>query len=102
MMTVIETPMFLRYAAEVWSDDERTEFVDFIAAEPDAGDVVPGAAPLRKVRWSRRGMGKRGGVRVIYFLAPSEGTICLLLVYSKSKIDNLSPAFLRALRKLME
>ena len=101
-MTLIETPLFLRYAAEVWSEDERTEFVDFIAAQPDAGDVVPGAAPLCEVRWSRGGTGKRGGVRVIYFLTPAEGTVSLLIVYSKSKIGNLSPAFLRALRKLME
>ncbi len=102
MNTVIETAMFLRYAADVWSDDERAEFVDFIAANADAGDVIPGAAPLRKVRWSRDGMGKRGGVRVIYYMTPAKGTVSLLVVYPKSKIDNLSPDFLQALRKLME
>ena len=42
--------MFLRYAADVWdNDDEREAFVDFIAANPEAGDVMPGAAPLRKL-----------------------------------------------------
>jgi flagellar biosynthetic protein FliP len=46
--TVIETPMFLRYANEVWSEEERMAFVDFIAAHPESGDVIPGAVPLRK------------------------------------------------------
>ena len=100
MLTVIETAMFQRYASGVWSDEERGEFVDFIAANPEAGDVIPGAAPLRKVRWSRDGMGKRGGVRIIYFTTLADGTVSLLIVYPKSKTENLSPAFLRELRKL--
>jgi len=94
--------MFQRYAARVWGDVERTAFVDWIATNPQAGDVIPGFAPLRKVRWSRAGMGKRGGVRVIYYLMPDRGTVSLLVVYAKSVSDNLSPAFLRELRKLLE
>lgn len=100
MLTVIETAMFQRYADGVWSDDERGEFVDFIAANPEAGNVIPGATPLRKVRWSREGMGKRGGVRVIYYTTLADGTVSLLIVYPKSKTESLSPAFLRELRKL--
>jgi len=100
--TVIETAMFQRYAADVWSDGERMEFIDFIAANPDAGDVMPGFAPLRKVRWARPGMGKRGGVRVIYYVAHADGMVSLLIVYPKSKTQTLSKAFLAELRKLLE
>ena len=67
MYTVIETPIFQRYAAEVWSNPEREDFISWIAANPDAGDVIPHTNGLRKVRWSRTGMGKRGGARVIYY-----------------------------------
>ena len=102
MLTVIETPMFLRYAASVWSDDEREIFIDWIAEHPEAGDVIPGAAPLRKVRWGRTGIGKRGGVRIIYYTTLLDGTVSLLIVYPKSTNDNLSQAFLRELRKLVE
>lgn len=102
MLTVIETPLFQRYADAVWDEGERGEFVSFIAAHPEAGDVIPSAAPLRKVRWSRQGMGKRGGVRVIYFTTLADGTVSLLLVYPKSKTENLSPAFLRELRKMFK
>lgn len=49
-LAVTETPMFMRYAAAVWSDDEREEFVDFIATNPEAGDAIPEFAPLRELR----------------------------------------------------
>jgi len=102
MLTVIETEMFQRYAARVWGDADRMGFIDWIAANPQAGDVIPGVAPLRKVRWGQSGRGKRGGVRVIYYTLPAQGTVNLLVVYPKSTTDNLSPAFLRELRKLLE
>lgn len=65
MLTVIETPIFQAYALSLWSQQEREQFIDWMACNPDAGDVIPGAGGLRKVRWARAGMGKRGGVRVI-------------------------------------
>ena len=102
MLTVIETPIFRRYAASVWNDDEREAFIDWIAQNPEAGDVIPGATPLHKVRWSRAGAGKRGGVRIIYYTTLANGTISLLIVYPKSTTGNLSQAFLKELRKLVE
>jgi len=101
MLTVIETEMFRRYAARVWDEAECMEFIDWIASHPLAGDVIPGVAPLRKVRWGQAGRGKRGGVRVIYYATLADGTVSLLMVYPKSTTDNLSPAVLRELRKLL-
>jgi hypothetical protein len=89
MLTVIETPIFQSYAANLWSQPEREEFIDWIAGNPDAGDVIPGAGGLRKVRWGRAGMGKRGGVRVIYLNRTLRGEIVLIVVYAKAKFDNL-------------
>lgn len=99
MLTVIETPEFLAWAKQIWSGDERGEFVDWIARNPDAGDVIPHTGGLRKVRWSRSGMGKRGGSRVIYFLRRADGRITLLLAYAKAKFDNLRPEFLKMLKE---
>jgi len=101
MRTVSETAIFQKYAAEVWTEAERTEFVSWIAANPLAGDVVPGSNGCRKVRWSRGGMGKRGGTRVIYF-NEVEGRIWLLIVYAKAKFDNLPVAFLAQLKHEVE
>ena len=102
MLTVIETPVFLRYAAKVWDEIEREAFITWLAEHPDAGDVIPATGGLRKVRWSRSGMGKRGGARVIYMLRMAQGELVLLIVYAKAEHDNLSPAFLRQLAQLLE
>lgn len=99
MYTVIETPVFIEWSARVWSDAERTEFIDWIADHALAGDVIPGAGSLRKVRWSRPGMGKRAGARVIYFNRLASGEIVLLLVYAKAKFDDLRPEFLLKLKE---
>ena len=58
MLTVIESPVFIEWAAKVWGDAERTEFIDWIADNALAGDVIPGAGSLRKVRWARQGHGQ--------------------------------------------
>lgn len=50
MYTVIETDVFVRAAAQVWTDAERIAFIDWLAANPDAGDVIPGSGGCRKVR----------------------------------------------------
>jgi mRNA-degrading endonuclease RelE of RelBE toxin-antitoxin system len=102
MYTVIETPVFQRYAADVWSESEREDFISWIAENPDSGDVIPHTKGLRKVRWSRTGMGKRGGARVIYYNRLENGQIWLLIVYTKSKFDNLPIEFLNTLREVVE
>ena len=99
MLTVVETPTFARLAQDCWSDEERTRFITFIAANPDAGDVVPGSGGLRKVRWGRTGQGKRGGVRVIYHNRLASGEIWLLLVYSKSTQGSIPAHVLRQIKE---
>lgn len=96
MLTVIETPIFQRMVTEVWNDVERSEFIVFISETPSAGDVIPGAEGLRKVRWSRPGMGKRGGARVIYFTRLAAGEVVLIAVYTKAKFDNMPVAVLKS------
>jgi mRNA-degrading endonuclease RelE of RelBE toxin-antitoxin system len=92
LITVAETAVFQRQAALVWGEDERLAFIDFIAATPDAGDLIPDTGGLRKVRWSRPGRGKRGGVRIIYFFHDTAMPLYLLMVYAKSRQDNWSAA----------
>lgn len=99
--TVAETAIFQRYAREVWSEVERVEFINWIAANPESGDVIRGSGGCRKVRWTSAGQGKRGGARVIYFNANTE-TIWLLIVYKKAKFDNLPATFLAELKQGVE
>jgi mRNA-degrading endonuclease RelE of RelBE toxin-antitoxin system len=99
--TVAETPVFQAYAKEVWSEAERVQFISFIAANPEAGDLIKGTGGCRKVRWAASGRGKSGGARVIYFNVKDE-TIWLLIVYTKAKFDSLPSSFLAELRKGVE
>ena len=86
----MEVPPFPDRADAVWSEDERHEFIDFIARNPLAGDEIPGTGGLRKVRWGRQGMGKRSGVRVVYFFYNESAPIFLLTVYPKGKQGDLT------------
>ena len=99
-ITVAETAVFMRQASAIWSDDERFEFVDFIARNPEAGDLIPASGGVRKVRWGRRGGGKRGGVRVIYFYHDPGMPLYLLMVYAKARRDDLSPDARRTVQGL--
>jgi mRNA-degrading endonuclease RelE of RelBE toxin-antitoxin system len=101
MRTVSETPIFVRYAKEIWTEAEREEFINWIAANPESGDIIPRSGGCRKVRWSASGRGKKGGARVIYFLA-KETSIWLLVVYTKAKFDNLPTEFLTQLKAEVE
>jgi len=87
--TVIEHPTFQRQAKAIWTDAEREAFIDWIAANPLAGDVIPGANGARKVRWAVPGRGKSGGARVIYFNWLDEGAIELFAVYVKAERQNM-------------
>ncbi len=102
MYTVIETPTFAADADDLWSEEERGAFCAWISANPEAGDVIPGSGGCRKVRWSRTGMGKRGGVRVIYFLRVKHEEIWLLVVYAKNVRDNIPAHILKAVREELE
>lgn len=102
MLTVIETPTVQRLWPDYWAEEERAEFAAFLAAEPEAGDVVPGSGGVRKVRWSRAGGGKRGGVRVIYFNQLPIGEIWLLLIYAKSQASAIPAHVLREIRMEVE
>jgi hypothetical protein len=66
MQTVVETPMYLRAAEDLYSEADRENIVRTIAATPEAGDLMPGTGGYRKLRFARSGMGKRGGARVVY------------------------------------
>jgi hypothetical protein len=100
LITVVETAVFLRQAEDVWEDAEREAFVNFIAWNPETGDVIPETGGVRKVRWSRSGIGRRGGARVIYFYHNADRPVYLLMVYAKARREDLTPDEKKTVRKL--
>ncbi|QXL84132.1 type II toxin-antitoxin system RelE/ParE family toxin [Comamonas sp. NLF-1-9] len=102
MYTIIETPLFSADAKDIWSEEERGDFCAWLAANPQAGDVIPGSGGCRKVRWARPGAGKRPGVRVIYFNRLENGVIHLLVIYAKAVRGNIPAHLLKAIRHEIE
>ena len=98
--TVVETPMYLRAAKAFLSEAEREEIILTIAGDPEAGDLMPGTGGYRKLRFARRGMGNRGGARVIYLYGGEDFPIFLITVFAKSEKGNLSKAEQNALAKM--
>src|SRR5438105_3914117 len=99
-ITVAETPLFLRQAADVWDEAEHDAFVTYIASNPQAGEVIPETGGVRKLRWTRAGSGKRGGTRVIYFHHDAGRPLYLLIVYAKAQREDMTPDEKRAVRTL--
>jgi hypothetical protein len=66
MHTVVETPSYLTSAETLLGEQGMRALVSRLASDPEVGEVIPGTGGFRKVRTARPGMGKRGGVRVIY------------------------------------
>ena len=106
LLTVIETQTFLRQAGKIWTEEEQGALVDYIARNPEAGDLIPDTGGVRKIRWSRAGSGKRGGARVIYFYYHADAPLYLLLAYAKAQREDMTQdekkgaaAFVEALKQ---
>lgn len=97
-LTVAELPEFSASAERLWLNEEREEFVDFIARNPEAGKIIPATGGVRKVRWGRKGSGKRGGVRVIYYYLDDEAPLLLMTLFAKNERDDLGEDDKRDLR----
>jgi len=100
----VEAPAFMRFRDDYLDDDGFAELQRYLASNPEAGDMVPGAGGIRKLRWkdSRRGKGRRGGLRVIYYCFLSEQEIWLLTLYDKDEAADLTKDERDHLRRALE
>ena len=102
MHTFIELHPFATVRDKYLDDDEFTTFQHYLTANPDAGDVIPRSGGCRKLRWAIEGRGKRGGVRIIYFLRLNSGQIVLVTMYAKNVQENIDPNLLKRLKEVFE
>ena len=98
MISFVETKLFTRLVQEYLSDDEYRALQQALLQDPEAGAVIPGAGGVRKLRWGIAGRGKRGGLRVIYFVRTRHGQIWMLTMYPKNVTENISTHVLRKIR----
>jgi hypothetical protein len=98
----IETPIFTEDVSNELSLDDYRQMQLALMLRPEQGAVIRGSGGLRKMRWRRAGMGKRGGLRVIYFWETDSEAFYMLTMYRKSDQEDLSAPQLRVLRRLVK
>jgi len=101
MHSVAETSIFTRRADALLGREDRAALIGMLAADPMAGDLVPGLGGIRKLRFARAGRGKSGGFRVIYYFASVNRPVLALLIYAKNEQDNITPQQQKALLALI-
>ena len=101
LLTVIETPEFLRKSKGLLSELQRADLVSHLSRNPTAGDLIQGSGGARKLRWARAGMGKSGGCRVIYFYHSDNVPVFILTAFAKNVKVNLSKAEVAELHKVL-
>ncbi|MCP1400441.1 type II toxin-antitoxin system RelE/ParE family toxin [Achromobacter insolitus] len=100
----IELPAFARYRAEYLDDDGFRVLQTTMMKYPCAGDVIEGTGGLRKLRYGdpRRGKGKRGGLRVIYYWWDGGSQFWLFTLYDKDEMQDLNAREKKALEDMLE
>ena len=101
LVTVVEVDPFSTTADRVGlAEDERLTLTAFLAANREAGDVIPGTGGLRKLRWAGKGKGRRGGYRIIYYYFNDGVPLYLLAIYAKNVQIDLTPQQKKRLSEL--
>ena len=103
-VTFIESSLFTRLLGEYLTDDEYLDLQNTLASKPGSGKIISGTGGLRKLRFalSSKAIGKRGGLRVIYYWYTSKNRIYLLTLYYKGETADLTAREKTTLKQSME
>ncbi len=103
-MEFIEAPAFTRCISHYLADDRYRELQIQLAADPQLGNLIPGSGEFRKLRWTdaRRGKGRRGGLRIIYYYFLTDRQVWLMTLYDKDEASDLTPKQKKILKSAIE
>ncbi len=103
-MEFIEAPAFNRHWSEYLGDDDYRALQGELVANPELGDLMQNTGGFRKLRWAdpRRGKGRRGGLRIIYYHFASDHQIWLMTLYNKDECSDLMPTEKKALKAALQ
>ena len=100
-MRFVETPIFTKRVKDLLPDEDYRALQIALLLRPEQGPLIKGSGGLRKVRWASKGVGKRGGVRVIYYWRPVEQVYYMLFAYAKTVQEDLTADQLRVLARIV-
>jgi len=101
LFSFIESPLFTKLVEDYLTDDEYARLQRALIEDPEAGSVIRGSGGIRKFRWAAPGRGKRGGYRIIYYLAKRKGVIWMLTMYPKNVADSIPAHVLRQIKEVV-
>jgi hypothetical protein len=103
-LVFLETPLFTRLLDDYLTDESYRELQRTLMENPEIGDVMPGTGGFRKARWedARRGKGKRGGLRVIYYYLSADHQIWFFTLYYKDEAADLTTEEKKVLKKAIQ
>src|SRR6267143_2206595 len=103
-MEFIEAPAFTHHLARYLDDEQYRRLQATLSTTPELGDVMPGTGGFRKLRWAdvRRGKGRRGGLRIIYYHLKFDRQIWLMTLYDKGEASDLTAKEKKALKASIE
>ena len=99
LVTFVETRLFTKLVRDYLSDGEYASLQHALVANPESGRVIRGSGGVRKLRWGVAGRGKRGGIRVIYYLRLVHGQIWMLTLYAKNVSDSIPTHVLKQIKE---
>ena len=102
MVTVTETAWFIKRAEKLLPSEEKSELIDYIATNPESGDVIAKTGGVRKLRYARKGQGKSGSFRVVYYYYNPENPVFLFDIFGKNEKSNISEAEKNELYKIIQ
>jgi len=100
----VELPPFERHREGYLDDGQFLALQELLMSDPEAGDVMEGTGGLRKLRFGdpRRGKGKRGGLRVIFYWWPEGRQFWLFTLFDKDEAADLSASQCRQLKDMVK
>ena len=100
----VELPAFERHRADYLDDEAFLRLQRLLMLNPVAGVVIPGTGGLRKLRFGdeRRGKGKRGGLRVIYYWWDTGSQFWLFTVFDKDEMSDLTATERKTLKEMIK
>ena len=100
----VELPAFERYRADYLDDVAFRDLQDELMKNPEVGQVIKNTGGLRKARFAdrRRGKGKRGGLRVIYYWWSVGMQFWLYTLYDKDEMEDLTAEQCKRLREMLK
>lgn len=97
----VESALFTSLVGKYLSDDEYSALQRHLLDHPSAGVLIRDSGGVRKLRWRSRLTGKRGGVRVIYYIH-DEASFWMLTIYRKGEVDSIPGRVLRQIKEVMK